>query len=150
MAKCPSCGWSQMHKRDCPAVKGETAPVAQNLIGIPNHGIEVDSQSIWCEAHRRVLRIDPNRRFDLACVRLFDHAVRDPRVQMAAGYNPQSGARADPAKLTGIIQAHSPLCCFLPGAVFDKVLRESYPGLFEMAQRHMVRMDTVADSYRGT
>ena len=111
------------------------------MIGIPNHGIEVDSQSIWCSMHRGVLRVDPSRRFDLACVRLFDYAVRDRRVILEAGWNPATGARADPAKLTDIIRAHSPLCCFLPGEIFQRVLREAYPGLFEMAQRHMIKTE---------
>lgn len=112
-----------------------------NTLGIPDYGIEVDSQSIWCTRHRGVLRVDPKRRFDLACVRMFDYAVRDPRILIEAGYNRETGARADPTKITGIIQAHSPLCCFLPAAVFEKVLRESYPGLFEMAQRSMIRQE---------
>lgn len=112
-----------------------------NTLGIPDYGIEVDSQSIWCATHRRVLRVDPSRRFDLACVRLFDYAVRDPRVLIAAGYNRETGARADPSKLTDIIRAHSPLCCFLPGDIFQKVLREAYPGLFEMAQRSMIKQE---------
>ena len=112
-----------------------------NTLGIPDLGIEVDSQSIWCHRHRQVLRVDPKRRFDLACVRLFDFAVRDRRVMLEAGYNPETGARADPAKLTEIIRAHSPLCCFLPGSIFERVLRESYPGLFEMAQRSMIKQE---------
>ena len=115
---------------------------------IPNHGIEVDSQSIWCARHRGVLRVDPNRRFDLACVRMFDFAVRDPRIIAECGYNPLTGAPADPAKLTPVIQAHSPLCCFLPGPIFERVLREAYPGLFEQAQRAMIRTEEQAASMR--
>lgn len=116
---------------------------------IPNHGIEVDSQSIWCSKHRRVLRVDPSRRFDLACIRLFDYAVRDSRILIECGFNPATGGRADPAKLTEVIRAHSPLCCFLPGPIFERILREAYPGLFEMAQRHMMKAEQVAGAYGG-
>lgn len=116
---------------------------------IPNYGIEVDSQSIWCIHHRRVLRVDPRRRFDLACVRLFDFAVRDPRVLVVAGYNRETGARADPAKLTEIIRSYSPLCCFVPSTIFERVLRESYPGLFEMAQRNMIKQERLMAEMYG-
>jgi hypothetical protein len=115
-----------------------------NTLGIPDYGIEVDSQAIWCANHRKVLRVDPSRRFDLACVRLFDYAVRDLRIQIETGYNPTTGTPGDPAKLTEVIRAHSPLCCFLPGAIFERVLRESYNGLFELAQRHMIRSEQLA------
>lgn len=117
---------------------------------IPNHGIEVDSQSIWCSRHRGVLRVDPKRRFDLASVRLFDFAVRDPRIIRECGYNPLTGAQADPAKLTAVIRAHSPLCCFVDARALERVLRESYPGLFEQAQRAMIRTEQMAASMRRT
>ena len=117
---------------------------------IPNHGIEVDSQSIWCNMHRGVLRVDPKRRFDLASVRLFDFTVRDPRIQRECGFNPLTGAQADPAKLTPVLQAHSPLCCFVEPRYFERVLREAYPGLFEQAQRAMIRGEELAASMGRT
>lgn len=116
---------------------------------VPNLGIEVDAQAVWCPKHRRALDLDPSRRFDLACVRMFDYAVRDPRVQIECGFNPSTGTRADPVKLTAVLRAHSPLCCYLPGEVFEKVLREAYPGLFEMAQRHMLHTEELKGAYGG-
>jgi hypothetical protein len=113
-------------------------------LGVPNHGIEVDAQSVWCTAHKNVIFVDPARRFDLASVRLFDFAVRDERVKIACGYNPMTGGRADPAKLTEVLKAFSPLCCFIPGEQLNRVYREAYYGLFEKAQAAMINAERVA------
>lgn len=117
-----------------------TAP----LPGIGQHGIEVDAQSVWCQKHKAVVFLDPNRRFDLASVRLFDYAVRDDRIKMACGWDPITGARADPAKLTAAIKDRSPLCCFVGDAILGRVYREAYYGLFQQAQSEMIRNERLA------
>lgn len=118
-------------------------------LGVPQHGIEVDTQAVWCGKHKARVFLDPRRRFDLASVRLFDYAIRDPRITVAAGYNPLTGARGDPARLTEIIRAHSPLCCFIPGDQLEHVYKEAYYGAFEKAQMYMIREDQrLAERYK--
>lgn len=110
--------------------------------------IDVDAQAIWCGRHRAAVALDPKRVFALASVRVFDFAVRDPRIQIACGYDPSTGTPADRDKLTEVIRAHSPLCCFLPGEMLNKALREAYPGVFEHAQATMIKAERIAEGYR--
>lgn len=111
---------------------------------MPKPKVEIDAATAWCSTHHRMVMLDPARRFGMACQRLFDYAVRDRRIQLMCGYNPETGARADPSKLTAVLREKSPLCCYLGRQVLENVLRESYPGKFEQAQAAQINIERLS------
>lgn len=110
----------------------------------------MDADRTWCARHLAILRLDPTRVFALASQRLFDYAVRMPIIQMECGADPLTGAKADPEKLTDVLAAHQPLCCFVSSEVLGHVYREAYWGKYEQAQATMLRTEQIAGGLRGT
>lgn len=69
-------------------------------------------ENVLCRAHwlELVPEHEPadvtwQARYAVACTTLFEHAVVNPRIQAAAGY--------DTVMLTAVLAQRAPLCCFL-------------------------------------
>lgn len=103
--------------------------------------LTLDAQSVWCRLHKTTLEIDPNRVFALATQRLFDFAVRDHRIMLECGMTETTPALE--TKLQGVLEAHSPLCCFVKSDDLDHVFKEAYWGKYQAAQADMLRREAV-------
>ena len=107
--------------------------------------IEVDAQAIWCKEHLAKFLIRPGNQFPLGCQLLFDKAVRTNEVKIAAGWNPLTNARADPGRLSAILAAKSPLCCFIAPTEMQMVIEHGTEREFVDEQSRMMTIEHILD-----
>jgi hypothetical protein len=107
--------------------------------------IEVDAQAIWCKEHLARFLSRPGNKFPLGCQLLFDKAVRVKEVMIATGWNPLTGARGDPEKLTAVLAAKSPLCCFVHPNEFERVVQAGTDREFVMEQSRVMTIEHILD-----
>jgi len=79
--------------------------------------IELDFQTAWCPLHLEPFRDDWPAGAAVGMLRLFDAAVRDPRVTQHAG--------GDADNLNSTLGEFTPLCCFIDAGELSLVYAEA-------------------------
>jgi hypothetical protein len=75
--------------------------------------VMIDPRTHWCDRHREPFRAAWPKGYMPASMALLEEAVRREDVLRAAGWEPETGAVADTAKLSPVLAEYGPLCCLV-------------------------------------
>lgn len=82
-------------------------------------------QGQWCEKHWAVVRDDRSINGLLAAVLLMEYLLEDDAFMRRCGYDPQTGAKAQPERINAEMAKIGPICCYLGEERMQQLYRQA-------------------------
>lgn len=84
-------------------------------------GINIENvRELVCASHEAALAADPSVNAIIFPLEVLWAVLRDERTQLACGWDPDTGALADPSKVEGFLPTIMPACEWIAGDELEK------------------------------